>query len=134
MHRSLTALIAAVLILGACSNDDGDPAATIDGYVAAYNAGDINAVMDFFSEESVVTGHPFAAESQGLVAIREIHAEVGEGVTYTISITDVTDNTVTWDHVWNTEEGPNCVDGHTAVISEGKILTWTWPITDFQCG
>ena len=114
------------------------PAETLRGYVAAYNVGDIDAVMAFFVEDSVVTGHPEDfGEERGLVAIRELHGPLDDGDTYAISITDVTGNTVMWDHIWvafeDGEPFSSCVDGHTAVIQDGKILSWTWPTTDFQC-
>jgi hypothetical protein len=114
------------------------PAETIEAYVAAYNVGDIDAVMDLFVEDSVVSGHPGGSgEERGLVAIRELHGPLDDGDTYAISITNVTGNTVTWDHIWvafeDGEPFSNCVDGHTAVIQDGKILSWTWPTTDFNC-
>ena len=61
MRRSLMAVILMALVLGVCGGDDGDPASTLEGYTAAYNAGDIDELMTFFSEESVMTGHPFDA-------------------------------------------------------------------------
>ena len=117
------------------------PAETIDAYVAAYNVGDIDAVMDFFVEESVVTGHPASAspssEAVGLVAIRDLNSEVGEGVTYTILITDVTGDTVTWDHIWsgyeNGEPFRTCQNGHTAITANGKIMSWKWPFSQTAC-
>lgn len=106
------------------------PAETLNGYIAAYNDGDIDAVMGFFVEDSVVTGHPGDfGEERGLVAIRELHGPLDDGDTYAISITDVTGNTVTWDHIWvafeDGEPFSSCVDGHTAVIQDSKILSWT---------
>ena len=115
-----------------------DPASVIQAYTAAYNAGDIEAVMTFFSEDSVVTGHPFAAESAGLTAIRlvqvaDISAAAAENA-YTISNMEVTGDTVTWDHVWTNGFGTQfCVQGHRAVIQDGKILTWAWPGGGFDC-
>jgi hypothetical protein len=49
--------------------DDADPAGVIEDITAAYNAGDIDAVMALFSEESVVTGHLFEARSEGLTSM-----------------------------------------------------------------
>jgi hypothetical protein len=116
------------------------PAETIEGYAAAYSAGDIDPVMAFFVEESVVTGHPSGSTLSkivGLAAIRDIHSEVGEGVTYTILITDVAGNTVTWNHIWsgfeNGEPFRTCQNGHTAVINDGKIMTWQWPASPIGC-
>jgi hypothetical protein len=69
MKRSLTAPVLAALIIGACWGDDADPAGVIEDITAAYNAGDIDAVMALFSEESVVTGHLFEARSEGLTSM-----------------------------------------------------------------
>jgi hypothetical protein len=108
-----------------------DPADTIEAYIDAYNAEDIDGVMGFFSEESVVIGHPYAAESRGLEEIRTIQTEdVKLGVTYTISNLEVTGDTVTWDHAWG---GQSCVEGHLAVVQDGTILSWTWPDNRFTC-
>ena len=133
-----TAAVVAVVAIVLATDSNGsnvagdDPASVIQAYTAAYNAGDIDAVMALFSEESVVTGHPFAAESAGLTAIRvvqvaDIAAAAAENA-YTISNVEVTGDTVTWDHVWtrnNTQQF--CVQGHRAVIQDGKILSWVWP-------
>ena len=64
-----------------------------------YNAGDIDEVMTFSSEQSVVTGHPFAAFTTGLAQIRavqvqDIAAAASENA-YTISNVEVTGDTVT---------------------------------------
>jgi hypothetical protein len=134
IRRFTISILLLALIAAACSTSDSeDPAAVLEDYVAAYNAGDIDLVMTFFSEDSVVTGHPRATESSGLTAIRQIHGEVGSGDSYTITITDVDGDTVTWDHVWHNDEADNCVNGHTAVIKDNRILSWAWPRTDFQC-
>ncbi len=138
-RQMIVSVACLAIVAAACGSAQTEPTATSDptdvlnDYVAAYNSGDIDLVMGFFSEDSVVTRHPAAAEATGLTAIRDIHGEVGSGATYTVTIHDVTGNTITWDHIWPTEEGDNCVDGHTAVIDEGKFVSWDWPITDFQC-
>ena len=114
------------------------PAETIQAYIDAYNVADIDAVMAFFTEESVVRGHPTAPEARGLAAIREIHSEVASGVTYAILISEVRGDTVTWNHIWTGFEDDgspfrNCVNGHSATVRDGKIVVWEWPPTDFQC-
>lgn len=114
------------------------PGATVASYVAAYNAADIDRVMALFTEESVVTGHPFDASSTGLIEIRavqvqDIAAAASENA-YTISNVEVTDDKVTWDHVWTNSEGNEfCQFGQSAVVEEGIILSWTWPVGDFDC-
>lgn len=137
--RLLTAIILAVALAATgCSSESSDPAAVIEQYVAAYNSGDIDAVMEVFTEESVVYGHPFSSESAGLTAIRSVQvSDLSAGATtdaYSISNVEVSGDTVTWDHVWVNSGGEEfCQVGQTAVIDDGKILTWTWPPSDSPC-
>ncbi len=115
------------------------PAAVIQAYIAAYNAGDIDGVMALFTEESEVTGQFFYdASSVGLEEIRGVllfdmyySAEVDA---YEIFNIEVSDNIVMWDHVWTASNGVDfCAEGHSAVIEDGKILAWTWPPTFDSC-
>lgn len=138
MRRGFVAVISVALILGACGGDDADPASTIEAYVVEYNAGDIDGVMALFSEESVVTGHPFDASSTGLTEIRAVHvtdmAAAASEKAYTISNVEVTGSTVTWDHVWINNEGAEfCKFRQSAVVEDGIILSWTWPGGGFDC-
>ena len=115
-----------------------DPAATILAYIDAYNARDIDAVMELFTEDSVMIGHPFSGESIGLTAIRAVQAQDIDGVgtddAYTISNVQVAGNSVTWDHVWRPGDGgESCQYGHSAIVEDGKILSWTWPGGGFSC-
>jgi hypothetical protein len=131
------AVVVAVTAAG-CSSDSSEPDDVINEFVAAYNSGDIDAVMEVFSEESEINGHPAVGFMTGLSQIRVIHETedmiyAAEENAYTISNVEVTGDTVTWDHVWVSDIGETfCVDGHTAVVKDGKILTWTWPGT-FGC-
>lgn len=114
------------------------PAQVLDDYIAAYNSGDIDGVMALFSEESVITGHPFSASSTGLAEIRALHgrdmAIAASENAYTISNVEVTGDTVTWDHVWTNSEGNDfCQFGQSAVVEEGIILSWTWPSGGGDC-
>ncbi len=138
MRRSLIAVILMALVGGACGGDDADPASTIEAFVVEYNAGNIAAVMALFSEESVITGHPFDASSTGLAEILALHvndmAAAASEEAYTISNVEVTGTTVTWDHVWvNNGGGESCKFGQSAVVEDGIILSWTWPGGGFAC-
>jgi len=95
-------------------------------YVAAYNGGDIERLMTLFSEETVITGHPFVPRSEGLLPIRGLQIrDMGDGASYVISNIDIAGFTVTWDHVWTDADGVDwCAEGHTATLSNSKILTW----------
>jgi len=115
------------------------PSETIEAYMAAYNAGDIDSVMAFFTEESLVIGHPFAAEASGISDVKDLQVQdlITASTTgaYEISIVEVTNDTVTWDLAWTNEAGEEfCVQGNTAVVKDGTILSWTWPADeDFIC-
>ena len=137
MRRWLVAVISMAVILGACGGDD-DPAATLEGYIAAYNAGDIDEVMTFFSEDSVMTGHPFAPSASGLAQIRSVQTQdlgaAASANAYTISNVEVSGDTVTWDHVWVSDGGSEfCQYGQSAVVEDGVFLTWTWPSGGGDC-
>ena len=131
-------IVAVVGVSALLVADDGSdvvgPAGVIEDYTAAFNAGDIDAVMALFSEESVLSGHPFGIgfESTGLSAIRALQVEHMGTTTredaLTISNVEVTGNTVTWDDVLTSDDGAQfCIQGHSAVVEDGKILTWAWP-------
>ncbi len=115
------------------------PGETIEAYIAAYNAHDIDAVMAFFTDESVVTGHPFSTTSSGTSSIRTLHvtdlSAAAAETAYTISNVEVTGDTVTWDHVWVNNKGEEfCQQGQRAVVKDGTIVSWTWPPgDDFSC-
>jgi hypothetical protein len=125
-------VIAFALIGTACteSNDDGsdvnDAASTIESYIEGYNNDDFEDVMTHFTDESVIVGHPtdFDAEAADIGSIRRLHKEdLAYGEQYTISNVTVDGDTVTWNSIWG-EDG--CVKGHSAVIKDDKILSWTW--------
>lgn len=134
-RRTFVVFLAAsmTLMLGACGGDSGREA-VIESYVEAYNAGDVDAVMEVFVDDAVITGHPLG-DFNGAGQIRALHAEEANGVNaYTISNVTTDGEIVTWDHVWRNEAGEEfCVEGHEAVVEGAKIASWDWPSTDFQC-
>ena len=152
MNRYLIVLVVAVGLLGACGSDEADPAAAIEAYGEAFNAGDLDAVMALFSEASVVVDHwraadspfraaspllagealgPFFIESLGGADLVEAVPPDAEAVpenALRISNVEVSGNTVTWDEVYTSGVGFRiCSDGVTAVIEDGTIMTWTYP-------
>jgi len=149
--RSLWLVTAALIILAGVAlawlnsgqtttvaGQPNDHAATIEAYTAAYNAGDIDEVMAFFSEEFVMTDHPFNESVTGLVEmrgvmLRDIASATPENA-YTISNVEVSGNTVTWDGLWVNKQGQEyCQFGQSAVVEDGTILLWTWPAGDLDC-
>ena len=126
------------LVLGACGgSDDAEPQAVIEAYIEAYNAADVDGIVELFAADAVIHDHPGGSYS-GTAEIRALHEDEADGtVAYTISNVTVEGNTVTWDHVWVGEEDGEvfefCVEGHVAEVENGKIVSWQWPVTDFQC-
>lgn len=114
------------------------PRSVIESHFAAYNAKDLAGVMVFYTEDSVITGHPSEAVQTDLDTIRRVNRVdmlvAAESNAYLITNLEVSGDTVTWDHMWTNNQGFfACVEGHTAVVRNSAIVSWTWPVTDFQC-
>ena len=115
-----------------------DPAEVLNQYIAAYNSGDIDAIMAAYTEDSVLYGYSDTSEVAGLTAIRTMWtgdlAAAASTDAWSISNVEVDGDTVTWDQVWVDGAGGNhCMEGQSAVIKDGKILTWTWPSANSPC-
>lgn len=117
-----------------------DPASIVDAYFAAYNEKDIDTVMELFTEESVVAGHPFSTTGSetGLETIRRFQridmTAAAEEDAYTISNVEVSGNTATWDHVWVDDQGQRfCKSGMSAVIEDGKFVIFDFSGGGFLC-
>lgn len=132
-------VVALTLTAMGCSSDSDDPSEVVDQYVAAYNSGDIDAVMAVFTEESELNGNAYSQgnrETVGLAAIRTLidfdMALITNENAITISNVEVTGNTVTWDEVWDPDDSgfAYCQYGLSAEIEDGKFVTWTWPEGD----
>jgi hypothetical protein len=137
--RLIFAVVMAVALTAVgCSSDSDEASDVLNDFVAAYNSGDLDAVMVFFTEDSTITGHPMDSDASGLTAIRSLHVEdmgaAADADAYSISNVQVTGDTVTWDHVWTNSGGSQfCKTGQSAVIEDGKIVSWTWPGGGFGC-
>lgn len=117
-----------------------DPASTLDAYITAYNDKDIDAVMELFTEQSVVAGHPFSTTGSetGLDSIRSFQridmTAAAEEDAYTISNVEVSGNTVTWDHLWLDNKGePFCKFGVSATVEDGKFVLFRFPGGGYDC-
>ncbi len=128
------AIVAVVSLTGSNDSDVADArSATIHAYIDAYNAGpgNIDAIMAFFTEESVITGHPLSSNDvTGIAPIKNLHQmDLSQTAVpaYTISNVEVSGNTVTWDHVRTHVIFEDfCGEGNTAIVEDGKILAWTY--------
>ncbi len=131
-------VLAVVAVVSLTGSNDSDVAearsATIHAYLEAYNAGpgNIDGIMAFFTEQSVITGHPLSASDvTGIAPIKNLHqmdlSLAAEVDPYIISNVEVSGNTVTWDHVWTSVIfGDQCVEGNIAIVEDGKILSWAF--------
>jgi len=133
MGKVAIAVVVAAVVMVACGDDDetSDPASVIEQYQNGYNTGDIEAVMVLFRDDSTITDHPFVEETVGLDAIRTLQAAdlsaAAESDAYEFSNVEVDGDTVTWDHVWTNDIGDQyCARGHSAVIADGTIKTWSF--------
>jgi len=105
--------------------------AVIEAFVVAYNKGNLDGVLERFREDSVVVGHPFSSRAIGLSTIGRVFAmdiaAAAETDPLSISNVEVVGTTVTWDHRWTNGAGEIwCVEGHSAVVENGAIISWTW--------
>ena len=111
----------------------------VDAFAAwalAWNAHDLDAIMEFFSEESEIVNHPAdsvtrGTDLRGLALIRStLELQLGRLVPvkpFMISNVEVSRNTVTWDSEWESDAlgALLCAEGHSATVEVGKILFWT---------
>jgi ketosteroid isomerase-like protein len=127
-----------VAVASATAVADEGPAAVVTSYVEAYNADDMDAVLELFTEESTITGHPAGPDIEGLESIRNLNvtdrAWAHADDPYTISDVEVDGDTVTWNHVWISSEGDEwCGDGNEAVVQDGSIVEWTFAPNPHPC-
>lgn len=131
----VAAVGASIWLVGDGTSDAASRQATVEGYYAASNSHDIAAVMEFFSEESEIVGHPAdrpatrGTDLRGLAAIRSTLELQFEAIAlpFMISNVEVSGNTVTWDSEHDAVSlGVRvCANGHSAIVEGGKILFWT---------
>ena len=138
-----TAMLALIVGLGTWAivgggGEAASPQAVVEGYYEALNAGDVAAIMEFFSEESEIVNHPLdlpvtrGGPLRGLAAIQEIAESDSEFSAdqvepFKFSNVEVSGNTVTWDfRIVIENQATNCSDGHSAIVENGKILLWTF--------
>ncbi len=115
-----------------------DPAvAVIEEYFAAYNSGDIEAMMAFFDENSVIVDHPVMGSTPAEGAewieslMRTSISLSAETDAYSISNIVVSGSTVTWDDEWTNSQGHRyCSFGNSALVEDGTIVRWTIPPSD----
>lgn len=141
-RRAIAIAVACLALLAsACSGAAATPGPedVVQSYVDTYNADDLDGLMDLFAEDAVLTGHPFGpARAEGLDAIRSVQAADRAAAAaespYEISDVEVTDNTVTWDHVWTSGDGEDwCAEGNAVVVEDGKIVSYEFPANARPC-
>lgn len=137
---SVIAVSAVVASLVACGDDDADAADVLAEYVDAYNAHDLDAAMALFSDDAVMTAHPLDDDSpaNGVAEIRVVHViDMPEAAPDdALDVTDVVveGNEVTFNHRWHAAGG-DCYSGvgHSIVVQDDKIVSWTWPSVIGSC-
>ncbi len=137
----LVAVGVSSLLFGSENEPDvAGPQATVEGYFAAFNSHDIGAVLEFFTEASRIDDHPkdkpVFRGNRPLIGVTEIRRtlerEMNLAATvdaYAISNVEVSGNTVTWDQaLTESDGGRTCAEGHSAIVEDGKILLWEYPV------
>ncbi len=128
-------ILAGTSVIAACSGDgsafsrDSDPEQVVEGYIAAYNAQDIDRVMAFFAQDALFINGKERFEGAEAIRAEEllkfsVHAPGGEA--YSISNLVVADNAVTWDHVFRGSAHTCVGTGNEVVVEDGKIVMFTF--------
>ena len=128
-------VVVAILALpGALYAQETDPAAVLIASYEAFNAGDIEADLDYFAEDAVVNIVPFGTytghdEIRGWI---EKNAAVNGRMTWENPHVD--GNTVTLKSTYTDDElqaiGITLEASETAIVKDGKIVEDTWVVTD----
>ncbi|MBT8203278.1 MAG: hypothetical protein HKN74_05210 [Acidimicrobiia bacterium] len=141
LGAGFVALVVAVLLVVSLSGPDepdaaGSPEEVLTEYRDAYNAGDIDAIMALFTDQSTVTGFPGEdleprPPTTGIDALRLVHlfdlSHAANEDAYTFYNIEVNGTTITWDHEWKSNEGlRGCGQGHSAVVEDGKFASWVF--------
>jgi hypothetical protein len=122
------------IVVAACSSGTTelmvapDPEQVVEGYVAAYNAQDIDRVMAFVADDAVIIQGSDRLEGTDVIRTEilgefEIHAPGGDA--YSITNLVVAGDTATWDHEFKGVAHTCTGTGNVAFIDEGLIVTWT---------
>lgn len=133
MRRTLTAVLSMSLLVAACGGGSSDPEAVLTGYEEARSAGDIDALMGFYSQDAVVENHPAAdgGTATGVAEIRalELDAIAVQGPTGSIEFTGrmVLGNTVSFKDRFHNSQG-ECYSGagHQVTVEDAKITLFVW--------
>ena len=150
------AIVAVVVVIAVAMSDD-DPSPTspppavpvpttmpasadelLDGYVEAYNAHDIAAVMALFADDAVMTGNLVSPGAQGTAEIRAFQegdmAIAAPDNAYAMTDIEVDGNTVTFGHIWHHQDG-NCFSGtgHRVEVQGGLIVRWDFGTDSQPC-
>lgn len=137
MGSRFVILATVLLVVAACGGDAADPDAVLSGYQEARSAGDLEALMAFYSEDAVVENHPAAdgVTATGVTEIRalELTAIGVQGPTGSIEFTDrtVSGNTVTFKDTFHNSRG-ECYSGggHRMTVEDGEITRFVWGTED----
>jgi hypothetical protein len=131
-------VLAAMLIVAACGDDDGDgddgdPAALLADYEGTRNAGDVDALMALYADDAVVTNHPADTDNTatGVDEIRALESDVPtfqrpEDATEFVNV-QVSGDRVTFGNIFFHDTG-ECFSGsgHEVTVQDDKITLYAW--------
>jgi ketosteroid isomerase-like protein len=133
--------IGTLAMIGGDEDAAVDPVRVIEDYAVAYNAGDIDRLVELFTNESVVDtgdamfGGPFTGREQIRThLVRELD-KAAEVDALQISKVQVSGNTVTWDQALTLSGGDQtyCSEGSSAVVEDGSIVSLKLVLAQQSC-
>lgn len=112
-----------------------DPSAVVADYLAARNAGDLDAQMALYDDDAVVIGHPRDDDgsAEGVDEIRQLEDFQGEFPGTVTEFVDlgVSGDTVTYDQRFFSDDGDCFGDvGNAVTVVDGKITRYEWGVPD----
>ena len=143
-RAAVAALVATIAVITAIvlatSDSDSDaaadrsPGAVLFAFQDAYNAGDVDGILDQFAPEAAITRYPnLITNATGTDQIEALFtSETDDGAQYQFSEVEVEGSTVTFRHRW-TAEACTTAQGHRMVVENGLIQSWEWPTTNARC-
>lgn len=135
--RRLSIVVLLALATAACASPSAED--VLDRYVAAYNAGDVDGMMDLVAPFALITGHPQeGGDVEGIQDLRRV--ETARLVTHssdvmTVHIVRSAGAGVDFDHTIVADDGScEAGAGHRILVDTGRIVRWDWPVGLTPCG
>jgi hypothetical protein len=137
---TMTVLVVLLALPGALYAQESDPMSTVDAWVAALNAGDIDGALSYLADDPVVTIVPPAPGTSGVFTGKAEIRGWYEGIVGEHGVTALSDCQVDGETVTcvNTYTGDSfaslgidsVVAEWVAVVRDGKLQSYSWTMSD----